>query len=262
MDTNQPTGQTGQPSSGGTPPQQPYQPPAQQSGIPGGYQQAPLPPPPQKKGFNWLACCGITCVVLFILGGGMVFCTYQMAKPFIEMTTELASLSNEVISNDVATMKASAIPVDAIALSTSPDQYTGQWLELEGELSHNSFTGTSAFSSGDFNTEDCTNYVIRNVLVMDVDRSPAVGNAGDRIRAYGKAYALHLSAIEKIPFIGKPMVDEFRKDPMLAGQDTMIFFLCKGIHRTDVAAVETDGGDEGGSDDETSDDSSGNGWVR
>lgn len=278
MDINQPTGETTEPGSGGMPPQPPYQPPAQppyqppsqppyqQPVYPGGY-QAPPPPPPRQKGFNWLACCGITCLVLLIVGGGMAFCTYRMVKPFVGMTTELASLGTELKTTDIATIKATAEPVDEIALSTSPDQYTGRWLEFEGELSNNSFSGTAAFSSGDFSTDEYTNYVIRNILVMDVDKSPPVGNAGDRIRAYGKAYSIELATLESIPFVGKPIVDELRKDPMLAGQDTMVFFLCKGIERIDLAVDEAvdDGAAGEPAGEPTSEDggaSEGNGWVR
>lgn len=251
---------TSQDPQGGAqqPPPQPYQSGQQQYTPSGGY--AP-PPPPQKKGFNWLACCGITCLVLVIIFGAMGYCGYRMMAPVLNMGLQMESISQNVKATDAATIKAGAIPVTPEQLTSDVDSYQGQWLRLEGELALADALSSSSFSTGDFSTEDSTNYPMPgNVLVMDVTGAPAVGGAGDTIVAYGQCYGWDLQELEKIPFVGKIIVDEMKNDPNLGGNTQMIFFLAKEVERVGVA------GDEAAPETEDfegePEDDSGSGWLR
>lgn len=261
---NQSTGQPGQPGAGGAPPQQPYQPAPpqyqqQQYAQPGGHPQAPPPAPQQKRGFNWLACCGISCLVVLILFGGMAFCTYRMALPMYKMGTELQAIASEVGTTDPATIRTQATAVDETTLAANPEQYSGQWLELEGELASTSFSGSSTLSFGDFSTENFTNYMLaQNITVNDVTAKPAVGGAGDRIRAYGKCFTFDF---EDIPVFGKFVVESMQSDPAFQDATKMIFFICRDIELVDAAgntgsAMETTGGEDAG------EDTGADGWVR
>jgi hypothetical protein len=249
---------TSQDPQGSAPPPQPYQSGQQQYPPPAGY--AP-PPPPQKKGFNWLACCGITCLVLVIIFGGMSYCGYRMLAPIINMGFQLESISQNVKSADAATIKASPISVTPEQLASDATLYKGQWLRLEGELASADTFSSSSFSTGDFSTEDATSYVMSsNILVMDVTGAPAVAGAGDTIVAYGQYYGWDLLELEKIPFVGKIIVDEMKNDPNLGGNTQMIFFLAKEVERVGVAGIDSSA--------ETVDfevepeDDSGSGWLR
>ena len=278
MDTNQPNNQeqqtpgySNQPPAGGAPyqppqqqqyqqqpPQQPYQPqqsPYQQQQQPYGYQQAPPPPPQQKKGFNWLACCGITCLVLVIIGGGIAFCSYKMVAPFMDIGLTMANLEEEVKNTDVSVMRSSAVAVDTATLYNNPNDYKGTWLEVTGEVVHDdgsSEIGADTFASGEFVT-----YILEDhVVLMDVTNSPEVGVPGDTIRAYGKCYGWDLMELEKMPFVGKTIADEMRSDPQLAGNTKLVFFIGKGVEL--VEGGSGGGSSSGGGNTDTG----GDGWVR
>jgi hypothetical protein len=258
MDTNQPyqqdnqtTDYSNQPQAGGG---APYQPPQQQQ-QPYGYQQAPPPPAPQKKGFNWLACCGITCLVLVIIGGGIAFCSYKMVAPFVNMGLEIDSLQTEVKGADISTIRGSAVEVDTQMLFENPGDFKGSWLVVTGEViddDSNASIGADSFAGGEFTT-----YVLENnVILMDVSNASSGVAAGDQIRAYGKCYGWDLMELEKMPFFGKTIADEMRSDPEFSGNTKMIFFMGKGIE------IVGAGGGGGGSDTNASNDTGGDGWVR
>ncbi len=249
---------TSQEPQGSAPPPQPNQSGQQQYPPSGAY--AP-PPPAQKKGFNWLAFCGITCLVLVIIFGGIAFYTYRFVQPFLNMGLQMESISQNVKATDAATIKAGAISVTPEQLTSDVGSYQGQWLRVEGELALGDAFGSSSFSTGDFSTEDSTNYILPgNVLVMDVTGAPSVAAAGDTIVAYGQCYGWDLQEMENIPFVGKIIVDEMKNDPNMGGNTKMVFFLAKEVERVGV------GGDEGSADAEVTeaepDDDSGSGWLR
>ena len=249
-----------QPDSGAAPPYQPEtgqgQPPAQQPYQPaGGYQGAP-PPPPAKKGFNWLACCGISCAVLLIVGGLVGFCSYRMFQPFFSLGIEMAAMSTRVQETDLATIKAGAVAVTAAELAADPSLYKAQWLELEGEIATSSAFSGSSFSLGDFSSEDSTNYeLVGNIVLMDVTGAPAVGTAGDEIVAYGQCFTWDLMEMEKMPFFGKALVEEIKNDPNMQGQTAYVMFMAKDVSLAgptaydgiDSSGAEEEGGQNGAS---------------
>ena len=255
MDTNQPyqhneqtSEYSNQPGAGGG---APYQPP-QQPQQPYGYQQAPPPPAPQKKGFNWLACCGITCLVLVIIVGGVSFCAYKTFAPLLNPVFEIAKISEEVKSAKMTDIQSDTIEVDTQMLYDNPKDFKGRWLALTGEViddDSNSTIGADTFTNGEFTTFALEN----NVVLMDISNSASGITTGDQIKAYGQCYGWDLMEIEKAPFFGKEMAAEMRKDPSLAGNTKIIFFMAKGIEVVQVGGGGTPSGDE---------DSGGDGWVR
>jgi len=221
--------------AGQAPEQVPYQPQ-------GGY--LPPPPPPPRKGFNWLACCGITCVVLLIVGGLVGYCGYRVFQPFFSMGMQLQQLFADVQQTDILTIKSAAMPVDTSLLTSSPATYEGQWLELEGQIVNTNAFGGSSFSSGNVNTQQTTNYMLEeNVILMDITQSPAVGGPGDSILAYGQIYSWDLMEMEKMPFIGKAITEEMKKDPSLQGNTQVVFFVAKEVTLAAANTGSTGGGD-------------------
>lgn len=232
------------------PPQAPYQPPAGQypppaqpyQQQPGGYQQVPPPPPPgQRKGFNWLACCGITCLVVVIVGGLVTFCSYTMFKPFWQMGMGMAKVSQTVETTDEATAVAAAVPVTTAELAGAPQNYSGQWLAVTGTLLPTpSGMGNASFTSGNFNSANTTPYLMSdNVMVMDMSKAPAVGTTGDTVTAYGQIYALDMAELEKIPYVGKSMVEEMKKsDPTLAASSKIVFVMAKKVELVGASGMQ------------------------
>lgn len=239
MDTNPPTPPERTESTPGQPtPIAPEPPtPLQQ---PQAYQQPPAPPPSpypppppqQKKGFNWLACCGITCLVLIIIGGLIGYGCYRMMRPMIAMGIELDALRTEVANTDSTTIRSSAVTVESTALGADPKSYQGQWLAVEGEIMSLEFSGE--FSAGDFSSGEATNYVLSgDISVMDISQAPAVGTAGDRIRAYGKVYTLEIS---EMPFFGQLFEEAAKQDPSLPKAGKIVFFITKDVELAGSAA--------------------------
>jgi len=215
----------------------------QQAYQPAGGYQAPPPPPAKKGGFNWLACCGITCLVLLIIGGLMAFCTYRMAAPFMSMGIQMGTISETVSNTDIQTIKAGAVEVDVDALNAGAKSFEGQWLKLTGEITH-SGDMSSSFSSGDFDTKDMTSYMLgTNIVVMDVSNAPTVGGMGDTIVAYGKCYSWDLMELEKMPFIGSMLVEQIKSSPEFQGNTSMVFFMAKEVSRVGVADAADEGED-------------------
>ncbi|MBN2081739.1 hypothetical protein JW859_05955 [bacterium] len=207
----------------------------QQAYQPAGGYQAPPPPPAKKGGFNWLACCGITCLVLLIIGGLVGFCTWRMIAPFMGMGLQMASISETVSNTDIQTIKASAVEVDVDQLKAGAKGYEGQWLKLTGELTQAGQIA-SGFSTNEFNSEDMTSYVLgSNIVVMDVTKAPSVGGMGDTIVAYGKCYSWDLMELEKMPFFGGMIAEELKNSPEFQGNTSMVFFMAKEVTRVGVA---------------------------
>jgi hypothetical protein len=228
------------------PPQEPA--PQQSSYVP------PPPPPPQpaKKGFNWLACCGISCLVLVIIGALLGWGCYRMVQPFIGLGMEMAKIQQDVSAADASTIRGAAIPVTTDALNDTPIAFEKQWVAVEGKISTD-VPSSSSFSAGDFDSQNTTQYMLEgNVIVMDVSRAPKVGSTGDTIRAYGKIVVWDMSEMSKMPFFGKVIEEEMKKEPELAKNTKMIFVIAKEVE------LVTGGGDES-SDGAPPEESSG--WV-
>jgi hypothetical protein len=228
------------------PPQQPYQPPQEQYQPPqgaypppqGAYQPAGYPPPGyappppapvKRKGFNWLACCGISCGVLLILGIGFGALIWGFVKPFVNMGMEMSRLQTDVQNTDIATIQAGAVSVNADQLFANPGGYKGQWLAVQGKLASAGQTGTT-FSAQDFDTSEMTPYTLEGgVLLLDITKAPPVGQPGDTVLAYGKLYVFDLDTLNKMPLIGKAIEEEMKKDPQLQGITKVVFVLAKQV---------------------------------
>lgn len=247
---------TSQNPQGSTPPPPPYQPGQQQYPPPGSFSPQPQA---QKKSFNWLACCGITCLVLVIILGAVGYCGYRTVLPFMNVGMQMNSLPQTIADADIATIKANATFVTPELLVSETSQYQDQWLRLEGvlEAEGEAFGGPPGASG----TENATTYVMAgNILVMDLSETPSVAGAGETIIAYGKCFGWDLREMESIPFFGKYIAEELKKAPELGGNMQMVFFFAKEVERVGVAgddaAVET-----ADSKAEPEDDS-GSGWLR
>ena len=240
------------PADTGAPPaQQPYQPPTQPAG---GY----VPPPPQGKGFNWLACCGITCLVLLIIGGVVGYCGYRFAQPFLNIGMQMVQVAETVEATDIATIKAEAMETDAEALAANPTVYKGKWLAIEGVITSQS--GPMADMQGAFNAEDATPYILENsVMVLDITKQAPVGGVGDRVRAYGQCMVWDLMELEKLPFVGKQIAEEMANEPALQGRTMMIFVMAKEVTRIGVADGAPAESADAATDQEAADDS---GWLK
>jgi hypothetical protein len=216
------------------------------------YTPPPPPPPPQKKGFNWLACCGITCLVLIVIGALLFWGCWQFISPFVGMGVEMAQVGESVTSTDITTIRSAAVDVSTTDLVDTTNVFEGQWLALEGEIIGD-FGGSAQFSSGNFNAEDATQYTLEdNIIVLDMSQAPRVALAGDRLRAYGKIAVMDMGEMGKMPFVGQAIEEEMQKDPEMAKNMRMIFFIAK-----EVEAVAGDSGESAG--EEPVEDSEG--WV-
>lgn len=249
------------PADTGAPPaQQPYAPPQQpqQPYQPaGGY--PPPPPAPQRKGFNWVACCGITCVVLLIIGGLAGYCGYRFLQPVIGVGIKVANVEEQVNSTDLAAIKAEAMQTDASVLAANAPAYEGQWLALEGVIAEDAGAGSPA-GPGGFGTQDATYYILQGpVVVMDLSQAAAVGGIGDRIRAYGQCVAWDLLELEKMPIIGKGLTEGMTSDPELEGRTQIVIFVAKEVA---LVTLEDDPPAEPAGIADEADTGNGSGWLK
>ena len=219
------------PADTGAPPaQQPYQPPQQPAAS------YPPPPQPQSRGFNWLACCGITCLVLLIVGGLVGYCGYRAFKPLLDLVFGLDAVAGEVRSAELQTIKDGAMELDTGMLVGNATMYEQQWLALEGEIATVGFPEEMNFSGRQFNTEQTTNYILdNNVIVLDLTQAAPVGSVGDRIRVYGRCYVWDLDKAEDDSFISGMVREVMEQDPDWAGSTTLIFCFAKEVTRVSVA---------------------------
>jgi hypothetical protein len=222
--TGQPYQQPGYPQPG---PQPGYQQPAQP-----GYYPAPPPPPAQpKKGFNWLACLGITCgclLIVAIIGGiGM----YKVGKSFMQWGKEFDTVAADVQSADPQQVRGDATVVDSQVLSKNPESYKDQWIAVEGLITGD-VPANMSFDMGQYGTQNTTTYFLEGpVLVLDLTQSPSVGKAGDRIRAYGKLVEFDMT---RMPLFGKFMEmglqEAAKNDPSLKDMPVkMMMFYTKDV---------------------------------
>lgn len=217
------------------------------------YAPPPPPPPQQKKGFNWLACCGISCLVIVIIGALMAYGCYRMGKPMFDMAIQMSSIQSDVTSTDAATIRSAASPVSPDEYKQAPDSFDGQWLAIEGVLSDGS--SIPKFSGNEFDTEGSTQYIVDgDIFVLDFSGAPKVGQSGDTIRAYGKALTWDFSDMSSIPFVGKAIEEEMKKDPSFANQTSFTYFIAKEVEL--VSSADAGDTEESGEPTEESD-----GWI-
>lgn len=233
----EPGGYPGQPSYPDPGAQgQPYQPPQQPGYPPAGYEQGyaqgGYPPPPgayppaQKKPFNWLACCGISCGAMLLIGILVWVISLKTCGGFIGPLIQMGKVGQEVQKADASVVTASAQPVDAASLAAAPEAYQGQWLALEGALGDQSdpMAQEMASQSGQSGT---AYYLEPNILVVDISGASAVGDEGDTVRAYGKAVKLDLK--EMLKFLGPEAMKDLESDPQMQGKTTLVMFFAKEV---------------------------------
>ncbi|MCB1221379.1 MAG: hypothetical protein H7A35_07870 [Planctomycetales bacterium] len=173
----------------------------------GGYQpmEPTYGPPPKKKGFNWLACCGIGCGVVVIIAIIMGFAGFNFVNKIAGGAMKVAM---ELESTDAATIRAQAQSEDATVVAGNPSGYTSQWVAMNctvmtpEEFGRTYFGGSS--SSGDWQSSDFQNqsgqqgtmYLVEGgFMVIDSSNAPTKAQPGDRIIAYGKPFVMDFSAI-------------------------------------------------------------------
>jgi hypothetical protein len=224
-----------EPQPGGpyTPPSQPYgqqpgsyPPPGEPYGVPQGGFSAPPPAAQKKGGFNWLACCGISCGVIVILTIIIVLVVGKSCGGFFGPIVQIAMVATEVQETDASTIRSSASPVDANSLVAAPAAYKGKWLAVEGVLGDQN--DPMAREMGSQSGQEGTAYFMEpNIVVVDASKAPPVGQAGDTVRAYGKAVELDLK--EMLKFAGPEAMKEIENDPELAGRTKIVFVFCKEV---------------------------------
>lgn len=211
-----------QPPPPAEPPQQAYHPPQQHVG------------PPKKKGFNWLLCCGIGCLVMIIIGGLVAYCGYRAAAPMINMGVEMAALQEEVQRTSLSTIKAEAESVTSTDLLNSTGQYKGKWLVVEGEVAY------SATQAPTGNQPGAATYTLGDgMTITHMGQQQPTAQAGDNIRAWGMAVVFDMKALESMPLLGEVFKEEFN-DPAYQGPTTLVMFFAKDVE------LVTDTGEEQG----------------
>lgn len=250
MDYTQPEQEGGEDYPGAGQPETAPQAPgtAQPTGqLPYQYQGGYQPPPPPKKGFNWLACCGISCVVLLVVGGLVTYCSIRFFQPLIALGMEMGTLYASVEQTDLATIQGSAEPVGASELGVNPSAYEGKWLELTAQIASNNPFGGASMQSGAVNTDESTNYLLeQGIILMDITNAPPAGGSGDRVVAYGQVFVWDIMELEKMPLVGKAIVEGMKQEPAMQGREEVVFFIAKDVALAPEGnAIDAGGGMEG-----------------
>ncbi|MCC7477127.1 hypothetical protein IT575_01605 [bacterium] len=207
-----------------SPPGQPYAPPQDPNAA---YGQAPYSPPPQKKGgFNWLACCGISCGVLLLVSILVVVIVGKSCGGLWGPIMEMGKVAQEIEKTDISTIQSSASPLDSASLSADPDSFKGQWLALEGMIGAENDQMAQSMK-GQSGQEGTAYFIAPDILVMDISNAPPVGDEGDTIRAYGKAVKFDLK--EMLKFMGPEALKELESDPQLQGRTNFVFVFAKQV---------------------------------
>ena len=196
---------------------------------PPGQSYPPPPPPPQRKPFNWLACCGISCVILLIVGGLIGYGCYRMAQPFVQVGMEMVELENRVSSTAIETIENEAVAVSAAEFSSNPDAYRDQWLVIEGQVDSLSANASFGNSSASGSTDGTTYVIDGTVIVIDITNTPHVAKPAESIRAYGQAMSWSMESMTSMPIIGGLMKQAMEEDPTFKDAMGMTFFIAKKV---------------------------------
>jgi hypothetical protein len=205
----------------------------------GGYQ--PMQPgysPPQKKGgFNWLACCGISCGVMLVLAIIAGFFIYSAAKKVMDSIGPVIEAATELESTSIEEIRAQAVTVDAEVAGASPETYSEQWLALEGEvMDPGEFVSTYYAGGGDTTNEiqssasqEGTVYMLRGgIMLTDTSNSASVAGVGEYVRGYGKLVVIDLAAM---PWVGPIIAQELGENSKFS------FFVAKQVEAMDMEEV-------------------------
>lgn len=207
----------------------------------GGYQ--PIEPgysaPPQKKGgFNWLACCGISCGVILVITIIFAVIGINMGRKFMDSLQPMITAAEDIENTPIDEIRAAASPASGEEVGSNPDDFEGDWLALEGEIMNpadfaKNYYGEANDVSRDINSsmrEEGTAYFLKGgIMMIDTSNQASKATEGDMVRGYGKLMILDFATM---PLIGPMMKAEM-------GDNTEFkFFIAK-----EVEAI--DGDDEG-----------------
>ncbi|MEZ5339848.1 MAG: hypothetical protein R3F46_16495 [bacterium] len=201
----------------------------------GGYQpmDPSYGPPPKKKGFNWLACCGISCGVLLVVG---IIVAVSVGNIFNRFMGDAMKVAMEIQSTDAATIRSSAQHHDATSVAASPESYTKDWVAMDCVVMSPEDFGKAYFGgsdNGDFDSADFSSasgqdgtmyFVEGGFMVIDISKAASKAEPGDHIVAYGKPFNMDFSAI---PGVGDEMPEEL---------ENLKMFMAKEVDKTMDAA--------------------------
>jgi hypothetical protein len=228
------------------------------------YTQGVPPPAGRKSAFNWIACCGIGCGVVLVIGIVAGIVIWRSMGGLVKDTMSVVKVTTEVEAADISQVVSTATPVTAEQLSLAPETYRDQWLAFEGMVTTDPDASHEIPQSGSM--EGTAYFVEPNIIVMDLSNAVAVATGGDLIQCVGKLAIMDFS---KLGSVGAEIEKDMKETGELGGQAKMIFLVTKGIEvvsdgesLTDLPA-ETDDTDALSSEDAAADAAeppAGDGW--
>ncbi|MDQ3024827.1 MAG: hypothetical protein M3R04_10715 [bacterium] len=216
--SNQPTG-AAPPYTSAHPAPSTYTPDAYAPG-PG---QPPLPPLSEdRKGINWLACCGITCGVLLVITIVVVFMGMKYIGPIYKSGLNLANVAEEVEKSGAP--DTADVTVTAEELGANPSQFEGQWVAISGLVSDDPGASVDAMKQKR-GLEDSSAYFIEpNIILLDVSTSMPSAHQGDIVLAIGKPVVFDF---EKL--LGPITGGQIEKDNELGDIKQMVFVITDSV---------------------------------
>lgn len=218
---DQPTGPPPPDGIVGMPPSQsPYAPGPGMA--PGGY-----PPPPsdgERRGFNWLLCCGIGCGVALLGLGLIAYFSYGFFSRVMDAGKEMGRVAETVTATDPATAESQALQLHAADVSANIELYTGQWLLVDGVLSDLTSTdpGMGGAFGGNRSLQDATSYFVApNLIVLDISGAARVGQTGDAVRVLGQPASFDFAEI-----LGEGMAKQLQQEE---GFSTLVFVVANRV---------------------------------
>jgi hypothetical protein len=148
----------------------------------------------------------------------------------MSLGVRLSELQTEVSNTPLEAVKAKATAAQADQVASSPANYAGKWLALEGTVSGEPFEAPAclALNNPGAPQMNVMAYPLGNrVIVFDIVGPPAAVHQGGTLRAYGKGMVWDLSNLGGMPFLGEAIRQSMRDEPQLQGQTKLFFFLAR-----------------------------------
>jgi len=214
-----------EPAAGTIPPesasiqaQSPYSPDAYSPG-PG---QPPYPAPPERGGgFNWLACCGIGCGVLLVIGVVAFYAVWHFAKPIISAGVELGKVADEVKRGNAP---ASAAAVKPEELGQHEEQYDNQWIAVSGRVADDPGPQIDKMRQNPSLQNSTAYYIKPNIVLLDVSTATATAHQGDIVSAIGKPVQMDFAKM-----LGPLATREMEKNNDMGDMKKIVFLICNGV---------------------------------
>lgn len=196
---------------------------------------------------NWAPCYIVTCTFLLLLIAGSVILAIWLGGKLgkgvlggvFTLGTRLSEMQAEVTATPEAEIKAAAQAISSGELAANPDNYSEQWVAVEGTLASEPSMTQGQFNwGGSSSSVDGMLYEFGNsVLAIDVSGSPQAAHAGDTVVIYGKPVVWDFSDITSTPFLGNVIQEEMKKDPQLQGNMRVIFIISNKVELIQSAAL-------------------------